>query len=608
MTIAVYATNLADIFTDGGTGTWAAIGTGGAALSQETDYFIQGTSCLSKGAFASAVKGMIHDNSGDAGGSGTDGAYIAWMSHTAPNSLAAKSSGGMMFLIGDGTGDYNRFYVGGADTMTFLKWVLVAVNENATPDAVTGAPAAGVESFFGGLWNLPSGGPTKGAPNVIDAIRFGRCDIIIEFGTGADPEANFAGILANLETASLRYGLIVQREPGGAFENSGLLQFGTASNAVEFLDADKTIFLRDHDHVTVNFHTWEVQNASSIITFTNLIMQALGTTSPGRWVTTDNAVMLWTTCSFIGMGTFGFLSNATIDRCSFLRCGQITHGGATMNGSIIAGYEGAANTSAMIYDETADPNGETDDMSFTKGSAATHAIEFGLNSPLSITLTDVLFSGYNASNGNDDSTLHIKRTSGVVDITITGGDIPSYRTDGATVNIIAGAVNATVTVLDLRDGSPIEGANVLVEASSGAGPFPFEESVAIVQSGGIATVTHATHGMATNDKVLIDGANEEPYNGVKQITVTGVSEYTYPIDSGTSSPATGTIISTYVAISGFTDSLGVITMSRVFSTDQPITGTAKQKSYSPVFKDGSIVGAIDSADGFVTTVQLVLDE
>ena len=280
MTAATYSTNLSDINTEFTTTTgWTSIGTGGAGLTApETDYFIQGTACITKAAWAGATKGMIYSSGADQGGSGADGAYIAWMTHTAPNSLAVRASGGMQFIMGSASGAYNHFYVGGSDTMEFQGWKLIAVNEATTPDSTTGSPTAGVESFFGGLWNLPSGGPTKGAPAAIDGIRFGRCDLIVELGDASpNGPASFDGVTTNFEDAGTgsgnRYGLLTQREAGAAFENSGLIQFGSSTNAVLFEDSDKTILLREHPHVTANFNTWEVQNASSSITLNRITVQ-----------------------------------------------------------------------------------------------------------------------------------------------------------------------------------------------------------------------------------------------------------------------------------------------------------------------------------------------
>jgi hypothetical protein len=54
-------------------------------------------------------------------------------------------------------------------------------------------------------------------------------------------------------------------------------------------------------------------------------------------------------------------------------------------------------------------------------------------------------------------------------------------------------------------------------------------------------------------------------------------------------------------------------MSRVFSSNQPITGrvrkTSTPPSYTPPnYKTGNFVGTISSATGFSVTVQLISDD
>lgn len=67
----------------------------------------------------------------------------------------------------------------------------------------------------------------------------------------------------------------------------------------------------------------------------------------------------------------------------------------------------------------------------------------------------------------------------------------------------------------------------------------------LTQSAGVATCTTSTdHGLADDDWVYIEGANETEYNGVVQVTVTGSTTFTYTVDSGATSPATGTITAT----------------------------------------------------------------
>lgn len=67
----------------------------------------------------------------------------------------------------------------------------------------------------------------------------------------------------------------------------------------------------------------------------------------------------------------------------------------------------------------------------------------------------------------------------------------------------------------------------------------------LTQSSGTATCTTSTdHNLSTGDWVYIEGANETEYNGVVQVTVTGSTTFTYEVDSGATSPATGTITAT----------------------------------------------------------------
>lgn len=448
MTAAAYSTNLSNIFTDGNTTGWTALGGGASGLNQETDYYIQGTSCLSKNAFASSEKGMIYNYGSDAGGTPTDGAYLMWVTHLTPNSLDTIAGGGIKMLIGSGTGDYKSYYVAGSDTIEFGGWVLAAVKEQTTGDqADTGTPSSTVEQYFGALFDLPTGGPTKGAPNGIDAIRYGRCDIVVEHGTGADPEATFSGILSNLETSTNRYGLLALIN--GAYFNSGLLQLGSSTNAVEFSDSNKTIFLRDHPHVSANFHTWEVQNASSVITFENLVVSALGTTTKGRWVTTNNATLNWTNNSWTDMNTFGFQSNATITGNTFRRCGTVTTAGATMSGcnfdsspaasSVIA--TSPANAS-LISNSTFTSDGNGNGLEIT-GTAA------------NFTLTNVDFSGYSAT-VDADKPVYVNIASGSVTITVSGGSgltaASQVRTAGATVTVNA---DTTITFTGMKDYSEV---------------------------------------------------------------------------------------------------------------------------------------------------------
>jgi len=73
----------------------------------------------------------------------------------------------------------------------------------------------------------------------------------------------------------------------------------------------------------------------------------------------------------------------------------------------------------------------------------------------------------------------------------------------------------------------------------------------LTSSGTTATVTTSSaHGLVTDNRVVISGATEAPYNGTFRITVTGSTTFTYTMASSTTSPATGTPIYSVLGISG----------------------------------------------------------
>jgi len=284
---------------------------------------------------------------------------------------------------------------------------------------------------------------------------------------------------------------------------------------------------------------------------------------------------------------------------------QVHTSGSGTGFTLTPDVDNLVEAAAMVWDVNSDPDGELDGMTFTKGDNPSHAIEFGLNSPTTMTLTGVTFSGY-GSTGNKDAAIWIRRTTGTVTLNITGGTTPTYKSDGATVTIVSGSVTITVNV-KTTGGSNISGARVIMAATSG-GPFPVDASVSISNSGTTATVTHTAHGLATNDKVMINGASHWQNNGPFSITVTGANTYTYVMPSAPGSSPTGTITSTFLCLYDVTDASGNVTTSRVYSSSQPFSGRARKSSTAPYYKTGPFSGSVSNVTGFSANVQLVADE
>ena len=103
---------------------------------------------------------------------------------------------------------------------------------------------------------------------------------------------------------------------------------------------------------------------------------------------------------------------------------------------------------ATLQDPTFGTTTDLHDVDFVQGGQG-HAIE--IDTATSYTFTNITFSGYNASNGQDDSAIHVSATSGTVTIT-TSGTTPSYKSAGATVVI---NTDTTVTFTGLKDNSEV---------------------------------------------------------------------------------------------------------------------------------------------------------
>lgn len=341
---------------------------------------------------------------------------------------------------------------------------------------------------------------------------------------------------------------------------------------------------------------------------------------------TNGTLAAGTPCTFdleLNGATTVTITNLSVDRARLVTLDSaVTWNGGTVKNSGLIDATGAifkdvavltstaaANTSALRWNSSDDPDGNLDGCSFSKGTNAHHAIELGTTSPTTMTLRNLAFTGFNASNAQNDSTLHVKRTTGTVTINLIGcsGNI-SYKSDGATVVLVVDPVTLLVHVQDIDTGLPIQSARVWVPVSSSAGGWPYQESVTIANAGTTATVTHTDHGLSTNDYVYIVGASHWQNNGTFQVTVTGTNTYTYTMQSAPGSNPSGSITSTFVVINAATNASGDASSSYSYTSDQPVIGRVrKATSGSQTYKNAPVTGTIDSVAGLSVTINLIKD-
>ena len=444
MAVPTYTTDLTPISACDALGTWVeptATGwLGGAVPGLDAENFIQGTGAISKAFNAALVGGMIFNYaSGISIPSGN--AFFLWVYWASPKTIASEANGGLRAICGDLINAFKAWTLGGNDTYIYGGWESYAIDPNLTADFTAGSPT-GVWQWFGFCVNNLDA-ITKGNPMLTDMYRYGRGEMRINGGEAAN-YATFPGFAAQNDNSSNRWGLF-RAIPGG-YSWKGLMTLGYTS-LVDFRDSDRNIVIENTKKVVSTFNKIEIRQATSRVDWTRINIVALGTVSRGDLEVIDNADVNLNTCVFTDMNTFIFLSGTAALNCTFRRCSTITAPGCNLTGSTVDSSTVAADTSAVVWNVATDPSGLMDDMTFTKGTNAHHAIEFGISSPTTLNLSGITFSGFNASNALNDSALHIMRTTGTVTVNASGctGAI-SYKSAGATVNVVS-TVNLTLTGL-----------------------------------------------------------------------------------------------------------------------------------------------------------------
>lgn len=620
---------------------WSAIGAQTPAL--EPDFFVQGANCVSRAVSGiGVVKGMVFDNG--VGIDFTTGAHkdklvYIWMRVNTTQLAETRANAGVTVRLAttSAIADFREWNVDGKDTIPATEgWICYVIDPQSVGTATTGAYSATNVRFFGGT--LKTTTTAKGQNLGIDQISYGRGELRVS-GTVTTAGEGFKEIaaIAYDSAGTNRWGILTEK--AGVFYAKGKIILGHATAATTFSSRGETVVWETPAYKEATNVVKSIPNASvggttgsdgkttynglgiiggagaTTIDF-GVIVGAdsgrsgsslscpinAGLTTPGRTlatVTADNstiALSLYAT-TFTGFeGQIDLTGTGLVGDdcfgCTFNGCGRLDSNMEIRNINLLNSVA-AVDDGAFIWDSA---------TNLQKGVLAgnSRAIVFETTTGTPFTFTNLTFSG---------NTFDVRNESlGAITINITGGTTPSVENigGGSATTIVAGAVSATIKTTT-TDGTAIQNVRVLLIAATG-GPLPFDATVTITRSASTATVTHTAHGMATNDKVQIKGANEIEYNGVFTITKIDDNSYSYTVGGAPATPATGTIKATFAALSGLTDVNGEITMSRVFASAQPVTGRARKSSAAPFYKTAGVTGTISSTTGFSTTLQMILDE
>ena len=459
MAVPAYTHDLTDFILDSDTTAWGEflnMAAGGNPDEADTESALQGTNTVSQATNTVSLFSMGRVLTSPV--TLTSGyVFLVWHGHGVATAMASYANGGLRLVVGTDLDNWKAWAVGGYDVppLPYGKWVCNPIDPTLTNDGTgysAGTPPT-TNYYAVGSAGILTKVVAKGQPHVVDIIRYGRAEARFNGGQSAN-YATFAGFVALNDAQTARWGLL--QAVDGGYLWKGLMTLGYSS-AVDFRDSNRTIFVQDTRKVASTFNKIEIRQATSRVDWTGISFICLSpstTASKGSFEVIDDADVNFSGCTFVDMATFIFKAASDALACTFRRCGQITAPGSNFTGSVVEASTAAADTSALVWNVATDPSGKLDRMTFSKGAAAHHAIEFGTSAPTTINLVGLKFTGFNASDGQNDSTIRVLKTSGTVTINISGsGDTPSIKKEaGCTVNVVN---TVTLTLTGLISGSDI---------------------------------------------------------------------------------------------------------------------------------------------------------
>lgn len=622
---------------------WLAIGAQSPVL--EPDFFVQGANCISRAVSGvGVVKGMVFDNGAGIDfttGSHKDKLVYIWMRVNTAQLAETRANAGVTVRLctTNATTDYREWNVDGKDSIPGTDgWICYVIDPQSAGTVTSGSYSAANVRYYGGT--LKTTTTAKGQNLGIDQISYGRGELRVS-GTVTTVGEGFKEIAAVAydSAGTNRWGILTEK--AGVFYLRGKIILGHATANTTFSSRGETVVwetpsYKDATNIVksipdasvggtagsdgkTTYNGFGIIGGSGATTIDFGVIVGTdsgrsgstlecainaGLTTPGRTlatVTVDNSTMalsLYAT-SFRGFEgqidlTGTGISGDDCFACSFNGCGRIDSNMEFQKCNVLNSVASATD-GAFIWDANTNLAGGV----FAGNS---RAIVFEATTGTPFTFTGITFSG---------NTVDVRNESlGAITINIVDGTTPTVEDigGGSATTLVINPVAATITVKDVVTGAVIENARVLVKASDGTGPMPFEDVTTITRSGATATATATAHGLVNGKQALIKGADQQEYNGVFTVTVTGANTFTYTVSGTPATPATGSITTTGVVIFMLTNASGVASDTRSHAANQPITGVARKSTASPYYKTGVVSGTINNSTGFSATIQMVRDD
>jgi hypothetical protein len=449
-----------------------------ATPTAETDYFYQGTGCISC-QIKTAETGFYYTSAS------TSMTGKTWLAKVIITNKDALDGNGIVLRIGSATTAYYNYNIYSATTYPIPGgWQIVAIDPNVSQwrTGTTGSPNLGAVIYWAVRADCSA---TSKAPNLgIDAIDWvtNGTGLTGTGGDGASADGTFTDfVTADEGTANNRWGVVATR--GGILYVTGVLTIGTATET-DFTDSNRVLVFTDN-RVTNGFCgvDFGLQNASSVISITNTLFNGRGTltgsddTRPDFTATGTSGTLALTSCTFNTFRNIDLTSTCTLTSCNFVSGLKITQSSAVLNGCVISGATTATGVAFITSNNPA--NISNCEFTFSAG----HAIE--ITTAGTYSFSGNFFTGYGADGTN--SAAIYNNSGGAVTLNITSGSTPTVRNGAGASTTINNAVTLTITTVNTSN-APLSGINVAIYRRSDGTAIL---SPTATNGSGVATTSYA---------------------------------------------------------------------------------------------------------------------
>jgi hypothetical protein len=423
-------------------GDWTALGGGQSGLAEETDYFIQGSTSISK-QVKQETKGMHSDNGAGVTFGAGDHVYT-WLYATTPGAGDIRANGGLRVTLGASSTARDEFYVNGRDFYKYGGWICYPLDPTLTPDNVIGAGAGSTPRYFGGI--MSNTVTVKGLNFGVDVIRYGT-GVDATGGGSPDPDITFADIAAVDAAIANAWG--VCQPTGAGVEIQGEVRIGAddSSTVTSFVDIDAVVTKKNNNPSGVNTKTSSVfsgvtvQGSQTTASFTGCLFIGLDATDKGFFdcgSATNDATVTLSGCTFLEWGPTTISSTATVSGNSWKTCSALTLNGGSASNCTFDSCDPLDAGTAL---------GDISGCEFTS-SGTGHAITTSVSSG-TISFNNNNFSGYGTG---ANAAINFTATSGTVTVNYSGGSLPTFQTAGVSVTFQA---SSSLTVTGLQTNTEV---------------------------------------------------------------------------------------------------------------------------------------------------------